>query len=440
MKEYKAYFKGKKITVMGLGLLGKGYLDPIFLAQCGADIIATDLKTAQELAPTVQKLQKYKNIKLILGGHRFEDFENRDFILKNQGIPLDSPYIAHARAHGVAIEMDESLFAKYAPGVTIIGITGTRGKTTTTHLIYEILAAARGGVHLAGNLPGKAALPLLAKVKEGDIVVMELSSWQLQGFGDAKISPQISVFTTFMPDHMNYYKNNMNRYFADKAYIFKYQTKNDALIIQPEIKKLLPKDIKSNVIIARKKDVEGWKFNIPGEHNKANLACAVAVANLLGVPLTKIKKAVSNFVAIEGRLQYVKTVRGIKIYNDNNATTPQATVAALESLGDKNLKKLILIAGGADKHLDVQPLGKAINTYCKSLILLNGTGTDRLLNETLKVQSHRVNNLKDAVESALKQAQKGDTVILSPAFASFGMFTNEYDRNDQFMKLVKKLK
>ena len=450
MKGYKALFKGKKITIMGLGLLGKGYIDPIFLAQCGAEIIATDLKTKEQLAPTIKKLEKYKNIKFVLGDHRFQDFENRDFILKNQGVPLDSPYIAHAHKHGVPIEMDESLFAKHAPEVMIIGVTGTRGKTMTTHLIYEILSSARKGVHLAGNLPGKAALPLLAKVKKGDIVVFELSSWQLQGFGEDKLSPHISVFTSFMPDHMNYYKNDLDLYFADKANIFKYQKKGDVLVIRPGMKKLIPKNIQSTLIVANKKNVAGWKFMVPGEHQQENLACAVEVAKQLDIPISKIKKAVANFKGVEGRLQYVKTVRGVKIYNDNNATTPEATVAGLEALAttvhtrygqsipgrDKNI---VLIAGGADKNIELAPLVKGIHKYCKSVILLSGTGTERLLKQKLKTETVAVSNLKDAVRDAMKKAKRGDIVLLSPAFASFGMFVNEYDRGDQFMKIIKKL-
>jgi len=436
---------------MGVGLLGKGYLDPMFLAKCGADIIATDLKNAEELAPTIKKLEKYKNIKFVLGGHRLEDFENRDFILKSQGVPLDSPYIAHARAHGVPIEMNESLFMKLAPDVTMIGITGTRGKTMTTQLIYEILSANRKGVYIAGNLPGKSSFQLLSKVKAGDIVVFELSSWQLQGFGEAHISPHIAVFTSFMPDHMNYYKNDIEKYFDDKANIFKYQTKDDVLIIRPDMKKLIPKDIKSKLIVAKAQDVEKYNFIVPGKHQKENLACAVEVAKILGIPESKIKKAVKNFKGVEGRLQYVKTVKGVKIYNDNNATTPEATCAGIEALSivfkgsaRQDLaehKKVILIAGGADKGLDSEPLAKVINKYCKAVVLLEGTGTEKLItNYKLKITNLKVENLKDAVNQAIKYAKKDDIIIFSPAFASFGMFTNEYDRNDQFMKIIKKLK
>ena len=215
MRDFRDYFKDKKVTVVGLGLLGKRLGDIAFLSEFGAKVLVTDLKTAKELAPSIAKLKKYKNIEYVLGKHRMEDFENRNFVLKGQGVPLDSSYITHARKQGIPIEMDESLFVKLAPDVKIIGVTGTRGKSTTTVLIYEILKQAynspsiklggkKPSVFLGGNIKGTAALPLLEVVKVGDTVVFELSSWQLQGFGEAGISPHISIFTNFMPDHMNY--------------------------------------------------------------------------------------------------------------------------------------------------------------------------------------------------------------------------------------------
>lgn len=443
MKAYKAHFKGKKITVMGLGLLGRGIGYTKFLAECGADLTVTDLKTEVQLAPAIMALSKYKNIRFVLGRHDLADFKHADMIMKAAGVPLDSVYIAEARKHNIPIVMDASLFAELAPEVVIIGITGTRGKTMTTMLSYEILKAnekfLKRKVYLGGNIRGVATLPLLKKVQDGDIVVLELDSWQMQGFGEAHVSPDISVFTTFMSDHMNYYKNDLKTYFNDKANIYKYQQEGDVLVIRPDMKKLIPKKIKSTLIVADKKSVAGFTFIVPGQHQLENLACAVEVVKQFDIPTAKIKSAVKNFKGVEGRLQYVKTVRGIKIYNDNNATTPQATIACLEALGTKQ-KSIILIAGGADKGIEIKPLAKAINEYCKFAVLLDGSGTKKLLEEKITIESPVVSNLKDAVKQALAHAKKGDIVVLSPAFASFGMFTNEYDRNDQFMKIVKGLK
>jgi UDP-N-acetylmuramoylalanine--D-glutamate ligase len=465
MQNYKQQFKGKKITIMGLGLLGRGIGDAKFLAECGADLTVTDLKTKEQLTTSLKALEKFPNIKYVLGGHRLEDFKGKDMIIKAAVVPLDSIYIAEARSNGIPIEMDVSLFAKMAPGVMIIGVTGTRGKSITTTLIYKILKTnekflktkARptersfGRVYLGGNLRGIATLPLLKKVKDGDILVCELDSWQLQGFGDDKLSPHISVFTTFMPDHMNYYKNSMEKYFEDKANIFKYQNKDDILIIRPGMKEFIKrKDVKGKFIVINTKETASWKFNVPGIHHRENMVCAVEVAKQLGISLSKIKKEIESFKNLEGRLQLLRTYKGIKIYNDNNATTPEATVAGIEAL--KSNKRparpplsgaggnIILICGGSDKNLPLENLLNAINKYCKVVITIPGTGTDSLGKLKIKVESYKAKDINDAIKTALGLASRNDIILFSPAFASFGVFNNEYERNDLFVKIIKKLK
>ncbi len=446
MTGYKAQFKGKKITIMGLGLLGRGLGYTKFLAECGAILTVTDLKTKAQLASSIKALSSPKQgfglIKFVLGKHRLEDFQNADMIIKSAGVPLDSIYIKEAQKNNIPIEMDASLFAQMAPEVVTIGVTGTRGKSMTTMLIYEILKAnekfLNRKVYLGGNIRGVATLPLLKKVKDGDIVVMELDSWQLQGFGEAHISPDISVFTSFMPDHMNYYKDDLKKYFADKANIFKYQQKGDVLVIRPNMKKLIPKNIVADLIVADKKDVIDWKFIVPGSHQLENLSCAVLVAKQFDIPISNIKKAVADFKGMEGRLQFVIEIKGVKIYNDNNATTPEATVAGLEALGKE--KNIILICGGNDKNLDLKEFVKVINKYCKSVVLIPGTGTEKLTSYKLKVESYKVKTLKEAVTKAIGQAKKGDIILFSPAFSSFSQWNNEYERNDEFMKIVKVLK
>ena len=444
MQNYKQQFKGKKITIMGLGLLGRGLGYTKFLAECGADLIVTDLKTKEQLATSLKDLKKYKNIKLVLGEHKLEDFKNRDIVIKAAGVPLDSIYIKEAKKNNIPVEMDVSLFAKCAPEVMVIGVTGTRGKSMTTTLIYEILKAnekfLKRNVYVGGNLRGVATLPLLKKVKAGDILVCELDSWQLQGFGEAKMSPHISVFTSFMPDHMNYYKNSMEKYFDDKANIFKYQKVEDILIVRPDVKKLIPKNIKSKLIVVNTKEVEDWKFIVPGTHQRENLACAVEVAKQFNISLLKIKIIINNFKGVEGRLELLKNYKGIKIYNDNNATTPEATISGIEALKTDN-KNIVLICGGADKGLTLDNFVKTVNKYCKAVVLIPGTGTEKLINNyELRIKNEIGKDLKDVVKKAFKYAKKGDTILFSPAFASFGMFNNEYERNDLFMKIIKELK
>src|SRR3989344_3517177 len=203
MKDFRQFFKDKKVTVMGLGLLGRGVGDALFLAECGAKLTITDLKTQGQLKESLKKLKKFRTIKYVLGKHRLEDFRNADMILKAAGVPLDSIYIKKARKNKIPIEMSATLFARLS-GIPMLGVTGTRGKSTVTHLIVHILKSAGGKVVLGGNVRGVSNLQLLKSVKGADMSVFELDSWQLQGFGEAGISPHIAVFTNFLPDHMNY--------------------------------------------------------------------------------------------------------------------------------------------------------------------------------------------------------------------------------------------
>ena len=249
-------------------------------------------------------------------------------------------------------------------------------------MIYQILKKAKKRVFLGGNIKGVSTLALLGKVKKGDTVVMELDSWQLQGFGDSKISPHIAVFTNLLPDHMNYYKGSMAKYFKDKANIYKYQKKGDYLIAGKEIakkikrKSIVPKSLPKN-----------WRLKIAGEHNRKNAALARDATSMAGVSQRIIKKTMENFKGVEGRLELIKTIRGIKIYNDTTATTPDATVAALRAVG--NNQNTVLIVGGADKGLDMKALLKEIPKFTKSVILLDGTGTKKLRN--LKFEYKKAN-------------------------------------------------
>ncbi len=441
---------------MGLGLLGGALNDAIFLAECGAKLIITDLKSEQELAPSLKKLAKYKGIKYVLGEHKLEDFKRADIILQPGNVPPNSPYLLEAKKNKIPIHESESLFFECLPeGVKIIGVTGTRGKTTTTHLIYEILKSALGQkVFLGGNIKGTSALSLLNRVKAGNIVVMELDSWCLHGIGQTGKSPHISVFTNLMPDHLNYYLKDsadeaeaMQKYFMDKAQIFANQKKGDYLILDNEIKKIITErykgKIKSEIIlIADNSEIKNWKIKIKGDHNYKHILRAVAVAKILGIDLKIIKKAVENFKGVPGRLELVREFKGIKIYNDTTATTPDGTIAALQALGKINQgeplikKKVVLICGGADKGLDMSGLEKEIPKYCREVFLLDGTGSAKLnLEGTIKCA-----NLKEAVMGAVKKCKRGDILLLSPAFASFGMFKNEYDRGDKFNSLINGLK
>jgi UDP-N-acetylmuramoylalanine--D-glutamate ligase len=436
------YFAGKKITVLGLGLLGRGVGDVAYMAEAGAaEILVTDKKTREELATSVAQIEHYPNVKLVLGEHHLEDFEGRDLVIVAAGVPLDSPFVQAAKDAGSMIAQSAALFALIS-NIPIIGITGTRGKSTVTHMIHHVLSVTFDGpVLLGGNVRGLSNLQLLKQVTADAVAVMELDSWQLQGFGWAKRSPEVAVFTNFMTDHMNYYHGDMEAYFADKANIFKYQDDNDTLVMTPEVfewaKKTPGLALGQEVILVDASIIpEDSKLAMPGEHNRLNAALAYKALEAMGLSEEEIFAGLASFPGVEGRLQYLGEYRDIKIYNDNNATTPQAVVMGLRAVGNRDDKNIILIAGGAKKDIDPQVLVDEIPYYCKQVILLEGTGTDQIKD---LVVSTVVPSIETAIEAALAEALPGDTILFSPGFASFGMFKNEYERNDEFVSLIKKL-
>lgn len=439
METHKTYFKNKKVTVLGLGLLGKRLGDVQFLSKHGAHVLVTDLKNKKDLASSIKKLKGYKNITYRFGEHKKEDFENIDFVLKGQGTPLDSPYIHHARKNNIPIEMDESLFLKLAPkNIKVIAVTGTRGKTTTTMCIYHSLKKAGVSVHLGGNIRDTALLSLLPKVKSGDTVVLELSSWQLQALQEIHYSPEYAVFTNFMPDHMNYYNNDLKLYFEDKAQIFKYQNKKDVLVVGEDlVVKIKKYGHNGKLKVARKGSVpKDWNIKIPGEHNRKNIACVIEVLKVYGLTISQIKKGVESFKGVDGRLKYIRTYKGVDIYNDTTSTTPEALSAALSSFEGKHV---VLLSGGTTKNLDVRIVIPKIKKHTDELVLLPGTGTDTLLKFLTNKNFYLVKTLKEGVKKSLDLCTKGSILLFSPGFASFGLFKNEYDRGDQFDEIIKKL-
>ena len=426
---------------MGLGLLGRGVGDAEFLAACGAELIVTDFKTAEELAPSIERLKDFPNITYHLGGHQLEDFENRDMVIRAPNTPLDSPFIARARERGIPVEMDASLFVKLSPA-TIVGITGTRGKSTVTHLIYEMARAAGKNPFLGGNERGVATLPMLAKTDATSTIILELDSWQLQGFEDAKISPHISVWTNFLPDHMNYYKGDMDRYFQDKAAIARFQNEGDAFVSTRDIIEKIDQrfGVLKSVCIADPVLPADWDVALLGDHNRANAAFACAAARAMGIADDIIKKTLKTFSGLPGRLQLLGEKNGVAFYDDGNSTTPEATIAALKALAPLG-RPIILIAGGSDKELDYAALVPELEARVKKLVLFNGAATEKIKALLTKDFPYATaSNMDEAFATAVATAAPGDIVLLSPGATSFGIFKNEYDRGDQFKAAYEKLR
>lgn len=458
----KEHLKGKRVTVFGLGINEGGVGTIEFLEQMGVKaIVVTDVKKKNELAVSLKKLERYKNITYILGQHRREDFIHTDLVIKNPGIPWTNEYIKLALANKVPVEMDSSLFFSFCKN-KIIGVTGTRGKTTTASMIAHILEKSGIPVVRVG-ISQTPVLGLLSKIKPGDIVVFELSSWRLSALGRIRQSPPIAVFTNLYPDHLNYYRN-FSAYEKDKRYIYEFQKKSGVLIANQSLETLTlhpsPGEtlrfssepiagdgafFREGVAIAFREGKETVLFErddvrIPGPHNAINALSAALAAFVLGIPATKISSALKTFSGIPHRLEPVLEKNGVIFYNDTAATSPDGAIAALRSFD----RPIILIAGGTDKRLVFGDLAQEILDRTKVVILLPGSATESLLREirkrapaaVLPFYLEEVEDMEEAVRRAGGAATEGDIVLLSPGAASFGLFKNEFDRGEQFRKAV----
>lgn len=462
-----SYFKDKKITVMGIGLHGGGVAVVKFLAMHGAKVIATDLRTKEQLRASLEKLKGVKNVTYILGQHRMEDFSKVDMVIKNPAARWSDKHIKFALENKVPIEMDSSLFFKLCKN-PIIGVTGTKGKTTTATLTYEILKAA-GKNPIKIGIGQVSVLDKLLLLKKDSIPVFELSSWRLSALGRSKLSPHIAVFKNIMPDHLNYY-GTMEKYLQDKKYIFSNQGPKDYLVINADDQVLAEaskearaqmikfsyqelKDDKAIFIqddaiyindgIDVRKLVELKDITIPGAHNLSNVMASIGAVHALGLTALEIKKVLPGLKGVPHRLEFVRELKGVKYYNDTAATIPDAAISALRSFE----KPIVLIAGGTDKELDFTNLAMEIFEKTKEVILLKGNATEKLLGKLKKIASQDflekiqvTDSMQDALLIAQKKAENGDVVVLSPGAASFGLFANEFDRGDKFREAVKKLK
>lgn len=434
---YKDYFENKKWTTIGLGLLGRGVMDTDFLARNKSEVIVTDIKSDIELKKSVEALSHFEGVAFHFGKNiKFSDFENRDFILKSAGVRNDNAYLIHSIENKIPVMMSLSLTCKIImdnlKDVRIIGVTGTRGKTTTTELIYHILKYNNKNVFIGGNVRGVANFPILEKIENGDYLVLEIDSWQLQGFGDMNISPHIAVFTSFLDDHMNYYDNDKSLYFKDKSYIYKNQKEGDILIASKQAEEEIQKYDRCNRVVVPNNNLE---INLIGSHNQVSATLAYEVAKSLGLEDKEIRESIKSFVAVEGRLQDMGEIKGVRIFNDNNSTTPDSAIQAIVSVFEKFNKKPIMILGGSDKGLDLTNLEEKIKSLTKTQIFLSGSGTNKLNLEKV----YEFDTLEECIKKAFEVKEDGDIILFSPAFASFSKyFNNEYERNDLFVKIIKK--
>ena len=457
----KEIFKDKKITVMGLGLFGGGVGAVKYLASQGADVTVTDLKSAEELSASLKLLGNLP-VKFRLGKHDEEDFVNVDMLVVSPAVPNDSRFLKLAFENSIRIDSELSIFFRLCPA-PVIGITGSNGKSTTTSLLGEMLKGAGIKTWVGGNI-GISLLENLEEIEADNVVVLEISSFQLEYLARIEKSPHISIVTNIAPNHLDRHKT-MENYIGAKKAIVHYQQEDDYAIMNyddPTLKKWEGESrgrhlwfstaselehgafLKNNEIIINHNSNRtvipcSTQINIKGIHNWQNIMAASYAATLMHADVESIKNAITGFAGLEHRLEYVHTINEVQYYNDSKATTPEAATAGIKAFDNPT----ILIAGGYDKQVSLQQFAQECVRNTKCVILIGGTAEtiQKLIRdikgEKTKPEVYMAASLDESVKKASEIAEPGDIVLLSPACASFGMFANYEERGKEFKELVR---
>jgi UDP-N-acetylmuramoylalanine--D-glutamate ligase len=455
----KEPFSGKIVLAMGLGRFGGGVDTAKFLAEAGAKVIITDLAGREQLSDSVKKLEEFPDIEFHLGSHDEDDFLQADIIVANPAVPPDNKFLQLARRHKKIITSQIGIFFQLCPA-TIIGITGANGKSTTAALTAHLLKSASiehrassiENVWLSGNIGNEPLLTILNNIKANDLVVLEISSFQIEQLAEIQKAPKIALLTNLTPNHLDRY-GTFENYCAAKENIFKLQQLdrngpatsifNAEDEIAAEWFEKYKCDAGRTCIKFSTSDVSQNTrdyFSLPGKANLSNLAAAISIAKYFGVDNDQIKKALLSFKALPHRLEFVAEKRGVRWFNDSKATTPLSAITALEAFD----QPIILIAGGYDKHLPFDEFGQKIAEKAKAAILIGQTApqiADAIRNAINKrgTRIENVESLDEAVQSAHRLTEPGDVVLLSPACASYDMFENFEQRGREFISLVRAL-
>lgn len=458
--EFNEFLKGRKVAVIGLGVSNKPLIE--YLHKYKANVTVFDKREIDDIDKDIMDKVVMYDMEFSLGKNYLSKLQGFELIFRSPSCLPTIPEIQSEIIRGAIVTTEIEMLIELCPG-KVIGITGSDGKTTTTSLIYEILKAKGYNCYLGGNI----GVPLFTKIGEmtkDDIVVLELSSFQLMNM---KISPSISVITNITPNHLDIH-SSMEEYIEAKKNIFKYQDENGILVLNydNDITREFEKEAKGKVIwfSSKSKIPDGYivdenriKFcennlrthvlhttdmKLRGVHNFENACVAIAATKTLVDEETAVN-AILNFKGVEHRLELIKeTDNRIKWYNDSVSSSPTRTIAGLNAFS----RSVILIAGGYDKNLDYTPIAKPIVDNVKILILLGQT-SDKIFNAVTKqlekegksLDIYQCNSLEQTVILANRLAVTGDTILFSPASASFDMFKNFADRGNKFKELVNRI-
>lgn len=456
-------FHGKHVIVMGLGRFGGGIGVTRWLCGQGAKVLVTDMASKDKLAESLQSLDGLEFTRR-LGGHDLSDLDHCDLLVVSPAVDKKkSAFYQSAVSRGIPCTSEMNLFLERCSG-TLVGITGTVGKSTTTAMIGTILdSAARssdwvhGKVWLGGNI-GKSLLDDLPNISASDVVVLELSSFQLEDAAGIRRSPNIAVITNLRDNHLDRH-GTMTQYAEAKSSIFSFQKPADHLLMP------LDEDLSAfpgqwrrrenlrwygvnrqmrTMRFSRSADPHGEtvelaaKLTVPGLHNLMNAAAAVSVARLLGVTDNISCRALSDFGGLPHRLEFVGEFAGVKYYNDSKATTPEAAMTSLSAFE----APVVLLVGGSDKGSPFDDLARTVAHRAKAAICIGQTGP-RLADEIERFKSpgngpavERATDFQSAFALARSHARSGDVILLSPGCASYDWFKNYEDRGEQFRRLA----
>ncbi len=447
VEKFKEYIKGKNVTVIGIGISNRPLIK--YLVKNGAFVTACDKKSESALGEYAQEL-KALGVKLSLGDSYLDNL-SADIIFKTPGMRYDNPKLLEAQKNGSIITSEMEVFFEICPA-NIIAVTGSDGKTTTTTLIYTMLKEAGITAHLGGNI----GTPLMTKAEEmskTDYAVLELSSFQLHTM---KKSPHIAVITNITPNHLDWHKD-YKEYIDAKKNIALYQDENDILVVnngnEETIKignsaksQVRTFSAKVDALVHLKNDAIYYgneeilkvsDIKVPGAHNVENYMSAISAVHDL-VDKNTINKVAREFGGVPHRIELVRKLDGVRYYNSSIDSSPNRTINTLNVF----CEPVVLIAGGKDKGIPYDEIGKPIKEHVKTLILIGATS--KVIDEAVKKAGGKIptffaKTYEEAVNLAKENAISGDVVLLSSASTSFDMFNNFEERGNLFKELVNKL-
>ena len=419
--------RGKRVTVAGLGRFGGGIAVSRWLVEQGAEVLVTDKASADVLADSIRQLDGLP-IKFRFENQPEEDFTQTDLVVASPAIPPSSPLLQAAKSAGVPVTTEIRLFVERCPA-TIIGVTGTKGKSTTTEMLGRMLKTA-GPVWVGGNI-GKSLLDDLPKILPGHLVVLELSSFMLEHLGEMKWSPQIATVTMVSSDHLDWH-GSQEAYVNAKRNIVRFQPEEGIAVLNEDndLATSFANHTKAKLVRFGLKGRRPFELAIAGSHNQLNAQAAFFTAYLCGVTWEQAQSAIKDFRGLTHRLQIIHESAGVRFINDSIATIPEAAVAALKSFPPKTV--IQIVGGSKKKDPPIEELCAALSQRAKAVLCIGETGPKIAACVPGSIIS---GTLAQAIATAKSIAADGDIVLLSPGYASYDQFVNFEQRGDEFTRL-----